>query len=72
MRSLSGRTDTAAESLLKVPVELVQAAVELELADGTIVDDKVGETGCVFPAGLHRAERGVADRLLRLPKGGLA
>jgi exodeoxyribonuclease V alpha subunit len=50
-----------AESLLEVLVELVRAAVELELAEGTIVADKVGETACVFLAGLHRTERGVAN-----------
>jgi exodeoxyribonuclease V alpha subunit len=58
-----------AESLLEVPVELVRTAVELELADGTIVSDRVGETRCAFLAGLHRAERGITDRLLRLAAG---
>ena len=52
-----------AEGLLEVPVELVQTALDLELADGTVVSDTVGETGCVFLAGLHRAERNIADRL---------
>jgi exodeoxyribonuclease V alpha subunit len=55
-----------AEGLLEVPVELVQTALDLELAEGTVVADTVGETACVFLAGLRRAERNIADRLLRL------
>jgi exodeoxyribonuclease V alpha subunit len=60
-----------AERLLEVPVELVRAALDLELADGTVVADSVGETACVFMAGLHRAERNIADRLLGLSGGSL-
>jgi len=52
-------------------VELVQTALDLELADGTVVSDTVGETACVFLAGLHRAERNIADRLLGLSAGSL-
>ena len=33
--------------------------------------DRVGETPCVFLAGLHRAERGIAERLTRLASGTL-
>jgi exodeoxyribonuclease V alpha subunit len=54
-----------AEGLREVPVERVQTALDFELADGTVVSDTVGETGCVFLAGLHRAERNIANRLLR-------
>jgi hypothetical protein len=60
-----------AERLLEVPVELVRTALDLELADGTVVADTVGETACVFLAGLHRAERNIADRMLGLSGGSL-
>jgi exodeoxyribonuclease V alpha subunit len=60
-----------AEGLLEVPAELVRTAVDLELADGTVVADTVGETACIFLAGLHRAERNIADRLLGLSGGSL-
>src|SRR4029077_16759305 len=60
-----------AEGLLEVPVELVRTALDLELADGTVVAGTVGETACVFLAGLHRAERNIADRLLGLSGGSL-
>jgi exodeoxyribonuclease V alpha subunit len=58
-----------AEKLLEVPQELVRTALDLELQEGTVVADRVGETPCVFLAGLHRAERTIAERLTRLANG---
>jgi exodeoxyribonuclease V alpha subunit len=55
-----------AEKLLGVPQSLIRTALELELQEGTVIADRVGETPCVFLAGLHRAERTIADRLVRL------
>ena len=55
-----------AEKLLEVPQELIRTALDLELQQGTVVADRVGETPCVFLAGLHRAERTIAERLIRL------
>jgi exodeoxyribonuclease V alpha subunit len=43
-----------AAKLLEVSEELVRTALELELQEGTLVADQVGETPCVFLAGLHR------------------
>jgi exodeoxyribonuclease V alpha subunit len=60
-----------AEGLLEVPVELVRTALDLELAEGTVVADAVGETACIFLAGLHRAERNIADRMTVLSNGSL-
>ncbi|GAA0600570.1 ATP-dependent RecD-like DNA helicase [Craurococcus roseus] len=60
-----------AERLLEVPAELVRTALELELQAGTVVADRVEGQDCVFLAGLHRAERAVADRLLALLGGRL-
>ena len=60
-----------AEKLLEVPQDLIRTAVDLELQEGTVVADRVGETPCVFLAGLHRAERTIAERLLRLANGPL-
>jgi exodeoxyribonuclease V alpha subunit len=60
-----------AEKLLEVAVDLVRTAIDLEVADGTIIADTVGQTACVFLAGLHRAERTIAERLLRLANGTL-
>jgi exodeoxyribonuclease V alpha subunit len=48
---------------------LIQTALELELADGTVVADRVGDRPCVFLAGLHRAERTIAERLKQLANG---
>ena len=57
-----------AEELLEVPQQLIRTALDLELQEGTVVADRVGETPCVFLAGLHRAERTIAERLVRLAK----
>ena len=60
-----------AEKLLEVPQELIGTALDLELHEGTVVADRVGETPCVFLAALHRAERIIAERLTRLANGKL-
>src|SRR5882724_7795749 len=60
-----------AETLLEVPQQLIRAALDLELQEGTVIADQVGETPCVFLAGLHRAERTIAERLTRLANGTL-
>ena len=60
-----------AEKLLTVPQQLIRTALDLELQEGTVVADRVGETPCVFLAGLHRAERNIAERLTRLANGTL-
>ena len=60
-----------AVKLLEVCKELVLTALDLELADGTVIADTVGETPCVFLAGLYRAEQIIAERLLRLINGKL-
>ena len=60
-----------AEKLLEVPQQLIRTALDLELQEGTVIADQVGETPCVFLAGLHRAERTIAERLTRVANGTL-
>jgi exodeoxyribonuclease V alpha subunit len=60
-----------AVELLDVPSELIQTALDLELAEGTVIADTVGETCCVFLAGLHRSEQAIAERLQTLASGKL-
>src|SRR3977135_4510992 len=60
-----------AEKLLEVPQKLIRTALDLELQEGTVVADRVGEPACVFLAGLHRAEGTIAARLMRLANGKL-
>ena len=60
-----------AVELLEVPKELVQTALDLELAEGTVIAATVGETPCVFLGGLYRAERVIAERILNLANGKL-
>ena len=44
-----------AEKLLEVPQELIRTALELELQEGAVIADRVGETPRIFLAGLHTA-----------------
>jgi exodeoxyribonuclease V alpha subunit len=60
-----------AEKLLEVSQNLIGTALDLELADGTVIADRLGEIDCVFLASLHRAERAVAEGLLTLTRGKL-
>jgi len=55
-----------AVDLLEVPKELVLTALDLELAEGAVIADTVGETRCIFLGGLYRAEQVIAERILRL------
>jgi exodeoxyribonuclease V alpha subunit len=58
-----------AAELLEIPPEVVEEALALELEAGEVVADEVDGRPCVFLAGLHRAERGIAERLLGLAEG---
>src|ERR1700720_1813073 len=60
-----------AEELREAPKELILTALELELSEGNVIADKVRETACTFLTGLHRAERTIAERLMRLANGPL-
>jgi exodeoxyribonuclease V alpha subunit len=60
-----------AEKLLEVPQELVRTALDLELREGDVIADRVGDSPCIFLAGLYRAERAIAERLMRLADGAL-
>src|SRR5712691_11026395 len=56
-----------AVELLEIPKELIQTALDLELAEGTVIADTVG----VFLGGLYRAEQVIAERILRIANGKL-
>ena len=58
-----------AAALLEITVEVVDAAIALELADGAVIGDTAQGRPCLFLAGLYRAEQGIAERLLRLSRG---
>ena len=59
------------ESPRHPPQELIRTALDLELADGAVTADTVGDNRCVFLAGLYRAERGIVERLSQLGTGKL-
>ena len=58
-----------AADMLEAPEDLVRTARDLELAEGTVVAAAVASTPCLFLAGLYRAERTIAERLLRIAEG---
>jgi exodeoxyribonuclease V alpha subunit len=60
-----------AEKLLEVGADLIHTALDLELADGTVIADSLGETDCIFLANLYRAEQAIAEKLLVLSRGKL-
>jgi hypothetical protein len=67
----TGELVPLAEKLLEVPQESIRTALDLELTDGTVIADRVGEIECIFLAGLHGSERAVAEQLLALANGTL-
>ena len=58
-----------AEQLLEIPASIVEEALDLELEAGEVIADEVDGRRCIFLAGLHRAERAIADRLRALREG---
>ena len=58
-----GELLTSTAELLEIAAPLIETALALELEAGDVVADSVGETGCIFLAGLYRAEQSIAERL---------
>ena len=65
----TGQLIPLAEELLEAPKGLILSALELERSDGAVIADKVGDTVCIFLAGLYRAEQAIAERLIRIVSG---
>src|SRR5215470_14763540 len=63
--------DAIAAKLGLEKTAMIRTALNLELHEGNVIADRVGETPCVFLAGLYRAERAIAERLMRLANGTL-
>ena len=68
---MSSRDDLLAlgEKLLEIPSPLIEEAIALELADGTVIADRLDEREAVFLSGLYRSEQNIAMRLLDLAAG---
>ncbi|HWR39197.1 MAG TPA: ATP-dependent RecD-like DNA helicase [Patescibacteria group bacterium] len=58
-----------AETLLEVEQERITAALELELAEGTVIRAAIEGQDCVFSAVLYHAERSIAGRIQTLLQG---
>jgi exodeoxyribonuclease V alpha subunit len=57
-----------AEELLDVGADFIRAALDLELADGTVIADSLGDTDCIFLASLYRARRPLLRGCSRSPE----
>ncbi len=62
------RTELVAKAaeLLEIPEDVIESAVDDEIAAGHLVVDNVPEAGSLYVAPLHAAEVAVAERLIRL------
>jgi exodeoxyribonuclease V alpha subunit len=58
-----------AAKLLQIPVDVIEAAIDQEVADEVVIPDKVDGEPCVFLAPLYRAERAIAENIGRLKAG---
>ncbi len=63
-------TDAAAE-LLEIPVPIIEAAIQAEIAEENLVRDDIDGKHCLFLAPLIRAEIGAAASITRLLRGSL-
>jgi exodeoxyribonuclease V alpha subunit len=60
-----------AVSLLEAPANLIRTALDLERSEEAVIADRVGQTECAFLAGLYRAEKSIAEKLIRIAGGNL-
>ena len=60
-----------AEKLLEVGADIIRTALDLELADGAVIADRLGEIDCIFLASLYRSEQAIASKLHALAKAKL-
>lgn len=59
-----GKLVEEAQKKLAVSPELLEDALEIELVEGKFVEDKIGETPCIYLQDIWRMERVVAKRIL--------
>lgn len=58
-----------AVKLLEIPTEVIESAIDQEIADDVVVADTVDGQPCVFLVALHQAERAIAEHVQRLARG---
>jgi exodeoxyribonuclease V alpha subunit len=62
---------TLAEKLLEIPKTELADALALELRDGHVIGDNIGDESCIFLPYLWHAEKTIAERLIVLSSGTL-
>lgn len=58
-----------ATRLLEIPIPIIEAAIDAELADELLIADTVDDQPSVFLGSLYHAERSIADHIGRLKTG---
>ncbi|WP_032112544.1 ATP-dependent RecD-like DNA helicase [Candidatus Paracaedibacter symbiosus] len=56
----------SAQTLLEINGDILETALDLELQEGTLIQDFIRDTSCVFLSGLYQAEKGIAEKLHKL------
>jgi len=62
--------ENAAE-ILEIPKDSLPDALALELQEGNVISDNIGDRGCIFLPHLWHAEKIIADRLMSLSSGAM-
>jgi exodeoxyribonuclease V alpha subunit len=60
-----------AAGILEIPKDSLPDALALELQEGNVISDNIGDRGCIFLPHLWHAEKTIADRLIRLSSGAM-
>jgi exodeoxyribonuclease V alpha subunit len=58
-----------AARILEIPKDSLPDALALELQEGNVISDSIGDTGCIFLPQLWHAEKFIAERLKSLSSG---
>jgi exodeoxyribonuclease V alpha subunit len=58
-----------ASRLLEIPETVIMQALGCELEAGRLIEEQIESSACIFLTPIHRAENGVAGRLVRLSRG---
>jgi exodeoxyribonuclease V alpha subunit len=59
----------AASALLEIPAEIIRTAIDTEIEEKNLVNDKLDGKDLIYLSRLHQSEIGVAKNLMRLSSG---
>jgi len=59
----------AASTLLEIPIEIIRTAIDTEIENKNLVNDKLDGKDLIYLSTIHKSEIGVATNLIRLSSG---